>query len=372
MANFSLTFLTMIKVIFLVAGLFSNKVESDSLRMETVNGQTVVIHLVGEKETLYSLSKRYGATVARILEFNPTADGGLEAGQLLKIPYTPKGRVQTAAGTVHKVQPKETLFSISRMYEVTVDELKTWNNLKDNALTVGQEILVKKKDATTTATSSTPANNTTPVTNSATKSSNTLKMTHTVAQGETLYSIARQYGITVDQIKQWNGLQANDLKVSQVVYVAQPMFQGNNGTTNTTTTTTTPTGVAKQATSTVQVTRTDPPVTTTPTSTPIAGSPVKISETVLGTDEVHETGLAELIEGSEGNRKYLAFHRTAKAGSILKVRNEANNREVFVRVAGPLPNTTVNDKLVLKISKSAFDRLGAIDQKFRVEVTYYK
>src|SRR6187402_2762807 len=92
------------------------KFESDSLRLETVNGQTFIVHLVGEKETLFALSKRYGVTIARILEFNPTADGGIEAGQLLKVPYVPKGRTQTAEGTVHKVQPKETLFSISRMY----------------------------------------------------------------------------------------------------------------------------------------------------------------------------------------------------------------------------------------------------------------
>ena len=99
---------------------------------------------------------------------------------------------------------------------------------------------------------------------------------------------------------------------------------------------------------------------------------MKISENVLGTDEVRESGLAELIEGSESSRKYLALHRTAKAGTIIKIRNELNNREVFVRVAGVLPPTGVNDNLVVKLSKSAYDRLGAIDQKFRVEVTYYK
>ena len=43
-----------------------------------------------------------------------------------------------------------------------------------------------------------------------------------------------------------------------------------------------------------------------------------------------------------------------------------------MRVVGPIPDTGVNDKLVVKISKSAYDRLGAIDPKFRVEVTYYK
>lgn len=79
-----------------------------------------------------------------------------------------------------------------------------------------------------------------------------------------------------------------------------------------------------------------------------------------------EGGLAELIEGTDGNRKYLALHRTAKVGTILKVRNELNNREVFVRVRGELPNIGANTNVIIKISKSAYDRLGAIDPKFRV------
>lgn len=334
---------------------------SDSLRMETLNGQAVVIHQVGEKETLYSLSRRYGAPLARILEFNPTADGGLEIGQLLKIPYTPKSRVQTADGTVHRVQPKETLFSISRMYNVSVDELKTWNNLKDNSLSVGQDVLVKRK-ATSAAT---------PVVATEPKKVDTrlgetksVRMTHTVAPGETLYGISRMYSVSLDQLRTWNGLTSNDVKLSQVLYIAQPMFQFTESTPKQTTEV--PKG---QDTRSTQVVRQEPVVNT---PTPVAGSPVKISESVLGTDEVHELGLAELIEGTEGNRKYLALHRTAKEGSILKIRNELNNREVFVRVAGSLPNTGVNDKLVIKLSKSAYDRLGAIDSRFRVEVTYYK
>lgn len=352
----------MIKAIFLAASIWSTeatfvtKPKSDSLRMETVNGQTFIVHLVGEKETLFGLSKRYGVTIARILEFNPTADGGIEAGQLLKVPYVPKGRTQTAEGTVHKVQPKETLFSISRMYNVSVDDIKAWNNIKDSGLSVGQDILIKKAGSASTTTTTT------------TKPAEQLKMTHTVAAGETLFSIARQYNISVDQLKQWNNLQGNDLKLSQSLYISQPMFQQQqtSSTTKPVTTTTVPN----------TTTTTSTPIASSNTSTPVqtasAGSPVKISESVLGTDEIHELGLAELIEGSDGNRKYLALHRTAKTGSILKVRNELNNREVFVRVAGQLPNTAVNDKLVIKISKSAFDRLGGVDQKFRVEVTYYK
>jgi len=83
--------------------------------------------------------------------------------------------------------------------------------------------------------------------------------------------------------------------------------------------------------------------------------------------------MAELIEGTEGNRKYLALHRTAPVGTILKIKNEMNNREVFVRVMGKLPEGAAADsKVVIRISKSAYDRLGAIDPRFRVQVTYYK
>ena len=66
---------------------------------------------------------------------------------------------------------------------------------------------------------------------------------------------------------------------------------------------------------------------------------IRISESVKNSDEILQTGLAELIEGTSGNRKYLALHRNAPVGTIMKVKNEMNNREVFVRVMGKLPET---------------------------------
>jgi LysM repeat protein len=363
----------MIKLIFLTVSLYFPSPDSDSLRTETVNGQMFVIHQVGQKETLYSLSRRYSVTVARILEFNPAADGGLEVGQLIKVPYVPRTRTQTAEGTRHKVQPKETLFSISRMYSVSVDDIKLWNNLKDNSISVGQDLLVSKTGGAQASTGNVqPAITTTAATTSTPSAS--LKATHTVAAGETMYGISRTYALSIDQLKAWNGLTTNELKVGQVLLVAQPAYQpgastGATGMTAATTVATTAAVAAKtEPTTTIQVVKKDEQTLVQP----VAGSPVKISENVLGTDEVREMGLAELIEGADGGRKYLALHRTAKAGSIIKIRNELNNREVFVRVAGTLPNTGVNDNLVVKISKSAYDRLGGIDPKFRVEVTYYK
>src|SRR6267378_4113862 len=85
---------------------------ADSLRMETINGKTFIIHQVSEHETLYGISRRYGTPITSILEFNPSAGAGLEIGQLMKIPYVPRTRVQTAEGIIHKVAAKETLFFI--------------------------------------------------------------------------------------------------------------------------------------------------------------------------------------------------------------------------------------------------------------------
>jgi len=90
-----------------------------------------------------------------------------------------------------------------------------------------------------------------------------------------------------------------------------------------------------------------------------------------GFTEVLENGLAQVIENSKDTRKYLALHKTAPAGTILQIKNEMNNLRVFVRVIGQLPDTGNNNKILLKISKAAYDRLGAIDSRFPVVVTYF-
>jgi len=169
----------------------------------------------------------------------------------------------------------------------------------------------------------------------------TLKGVHTVTEKETLFSISKMYGASITQLKEWNNLTTSELKPGQVIYVLPPVSSNE----------------------TYQATQSS-------TSTVIKPSQeVKISESVIGSDEIHEKGMATLLEGTEGNRKYLAQHKTAKPGSIIKVRNEANNQEVFVRVIGSL-NTS--DETLVKISRSAFDRLGSTDQRFAVEVIRFK
>lgn len=330
----------------------------DSIGVETVNGKTFVIHKVDEKETLFAISRRYKTTVDAILEYNKDADKGLEIGQILKVPYTVKPVAsKSSANVIHVVEAKETMFSISKRYGITTDELKQWNNLTDNSLSIGQELIVRKSSSAKT-----------PVTTTSTVISK--KGVHTVAAQETMFSIARQYGVTQQQLKQWNNLDDTPLKVGQTLFVAQP----EQTVASKTTTVETP----------VKETQKNPEVKKEPEIVrevkkepePVRQQQetqtIRISESVKNGNETVQGGLAELIEGTEGNRKYLALHRTAPIGTILKVRNEMNNREVFVRVTGKLPDTALTEKVIIRISKSAYDRLGAIDQRFRVEVTYYK
>ncbi|HTE30272.1 MAG TPA: LysM peptidoglycan-binding domain-containing protein, partial [Chryseolinea sp.] len=112
---------------------FHPPVLQDSIGTETINGRIFVVHQVGEKETLYGISRRYGTTVDAILQYNPTADAGLEIGQIIKVPYVPRKTIRANEGSTHVVAAKETMFSISQAYNVTIDEIKQWNNLTSNS-----------------------------------------------------------------------------------------------------------------------------------------------------------------------------------------------------------------------------------------------
>jgi LysM repeat protein len=321
--------------------------DSDSLRMETINGKQFIIHQIEAKETLYSISRRYSVAVTAIIESNGAAEGALAVGQLLKIPYTPKTKTKVntevsgipamkSVTSTHSVAAKETLYSIARQYSISVDQLKQWNNLTSDELKLGQMLfLTQPKYAT--ANASLPQPSSTP---------QSMGATHTVASKETLYSISRQYGVSVELLKQWNNLTSDELKLGQMLLVVQP--KNTAGAMVAPTSTSTPTNASNTTTSTI-----------------------KISEKVMGADEVREEGGCDLMANTENSRKYLAFHRTAKIGSVLKVRNTQNNREVFVRVMGAMP-TDVPSNILIRISSAAMNRLEAVEGKCTVEVTYYK
>lgn len=291
----------------------------DSIGSEVIDGKVYVLHQVEEGETVYSISTQYRVRMRDIVSASPEVKKGLTIGMVIHVPYM-GGKVSASKEKekYHIVKAGETLYGISRIYNVTVDQLMEWNDLESTALAIGQQLSVSGKIE--------PAQKVREVNSQG-------NMVHIVEQGEGLYGIARTYNVTVDDLIKWNQLQSTSLAIGQKLIV------GINSKGN-------------------------------------YVHPVRIDSTQgsLGRryeiEKVLESGLATTIEGSDNTNKYMALHRTAKVGTIIAVRNEMNDQMVFVRVVGKLPNTGVNNKVIIRLSDAAYKKLGAIDPKFRVQLSY--
>ena len=145
--------------------------EKENIEVVTTTNKEFSTHLVASKETLYSISKKYGVTMETICETNPELKtGALKMGFKIKIPNpnfvtivekypdlvsTPTENTATildlqkplisVSTVIHKVQPKESLYKISRIYKVTVKELQELNPDVKNGLPIGYELIVKKE-----------------------------------------------------------------------------------------------------------------------------------------------------------------------------------------------------------------------------------
>jgi membrane-bound lytic murein transglycosylase D len=124
----------------------------------------------------------------------------------------------------HKVQSGQTLSTIAAKYRVNVSDIKRWNNLKSNMIYVGQKLKIytsspppkTSSTASTNATANTSTTNTTNTSNqSSSTSTKTQNIVHIVKSGETLSAIASKYGVSVDNIKNWNNLSTDKLSIGQ-------------------------------------------------------------------------------------------------------------------------------------------------------------
>ena len=134
-------FLLLIIGSFLTFPVCGKTVPADSIGIEKINGRVHVLHQVEEKETLYSLSRRYKVNIKEIIAANPSAEFGLNIGEILKIPMAVENT--PAEGRItHIVQPQETLYSISKKYGVSPEQVKEWNRISTNLLDIGQELII--------------------------------------------------------------------------------------------------------------------------------------------------------------------------------------------------------------------------------------
>ena len=188
-----------------------------------IEGDSYYVHTVEAGQTLYSLAKAYDVSTAAIVHYNPLVAGGLKAGQVLKIPAVGVTQPKMSQRKInrlfeeHEVKQGETVYSISRMYAVPVATL-----LEDNAsldpthLAIGQKVLIRKAEKGDGDERETmeQLNEYTEALNSV---SNDYKY-HLVAHGETLYSLSKLYGVTQEELIEWNSL-TDGLKAGAMIRV---------------------------------------------------------------------------------------------------------------------------------------------------------
>ncbi|PZX50914.1 LysM domain-containing protein [Algoriphagus chordae] len=114
----------------------------DSVGVERIGDKSFILHEVDPKETLFGISRRYNSPVSDIVNANPVLKGGLKIGQTIKVPYISMAEIP-AGSVLHNVVPGETLFSISKKYGVTVESVMKDNGLKGNDLSVGQSLIIE-------------------------------------------------------------------------------------------------------------------------------------------------------------------------------------------------------------------------------------
>ena len=165
---------------------------------------------VNKGDTLYSIAKKYDTTVDSLINLNNLNNSSLFIGQLLVIP---SGSINNVNNNLYYiVQPGDTLYSISKKYNISVDNLINNNNLSNNKLVVGQYLIIN------------------PIyTNSIELGSSCFGdsyeepkfIVHTVKKGDNLYNISKMYGVSVDSIIKLNNLSNNNLSIGQTLKIKE-------------------------------------------------------------------------------------------------------------------------------------------------------
>lgn len=128
--------------------------DKKSKRIETIEGRKYYMHSVEKGQTLYQIAKIYGLDVNDIVLENPEAIDGIKPGQVLKVPTSkPVADVKPAPlDTVnfvyHNVQQGQTVYSIARLYAITVETIHSLNPETKGGLKAGQLVKLPKNPAT--------------------------------------------------------------------------------------------------------------------------------------------------------------------------------------------------------------------------------
>lgn len=257
---------------------------------------------------------------------------------------------------VHKVEPKETYYSIARKYYVTPQSVIQFNN--NRSLQIGTIIRVPTDRAFNEPQNAKPTvNQNTKV--AANQTSKVAVVDYKVGPREYLLAIARKFNTTVEDIKTLNNLSSNNLAVGQIIKVPY----GTSGPEQAMT----PPPAAPIDTPDVETRSTPSQID----SSKNASERLKLPPARYGLREVNERGVAVYISDENIDAtKMLALHQTAPIGTVVKITNPMTGKSTFAKIVGKFSPNESNKDAIIVVTKAAADLIGALDKRFQVSLVY--
>jgi len=299
--------LSILFILFGHSALFAN---ADSTGVKIINGKTFIIHQVDVGQGLYGVARRYKTTVPKIKDANPGIGQSLSVGQIILVPYTDKPGKLIKPG--NKPETK----------------------------------IIQKQKA--------PAENKAEI---VPVPSDKEPIYHTVTKKETIIKIAENHHLTVDELKALNHSDLDPISPGEKIIVGYKEKKASKEKIKPDTKAATKSAKPDKT----KTAKKQDPETIITDKAPENGIKRPVTENGMGT---------WVDDGSIKTDISLAMHKTAPAGTIVKLTNPMNGRAKYVKVVGTLPDTDDNKSIIIKISKNTADELGIIDKDFRVKLEY--
>ncbi|MBR4671977.1 MAG: LysM peptidoglycan-binding domain-containing protein [Bacilli bacterium] len=160
-------------------------------------------YIVKSGDTLYSIARAYNTTVDELKRINRLSNNVLSIGQTLLIPETEE-ELQSDY-LIYTVKKGDTLYSIARAFNVTVDEIITLNRLNSIGLSIGQQLLIPENGIQIIGV-----------------------VDYTIKPGDSLWKIANRCGATVDDIVKLNNLDSTIIYPGQIIKLSEPCAAKQN------------------------------------------------------------------------------------------------------------------------------------------------
>lgn len=206
--------------------------QPSSAKVVEVDGVKYYEHVVESGNTMYSLQKLYGVTSEELLKLNPDLSAGLKLDQKILIQIKESEVKDTLSETsTYKVKKKETLYGLSKKFNISIDDLIKLNPELKDGLRKGQVIKVpfsekeevEEEQALVEESTINPFASDT-VSNSVVKEESSITFSdttvnHVVLAHETMYSVSKRFMVSIEQIMKINGLKSTNLSEGQVLVI---------------------------------------------------------------------------------------------------------------------------------------------------------